>query len=123
MIDGRFRHCAAGGERAGPAGTAMKWLSNLFRPLTRTLNTLYPSCREAARLQSASLDRRLPLARRFGLKFHLLFCKWCRRYGKQVAFLRTAMQESDPPGHLCPPQNLSPDARERIKQRLQSESK
>jgi len=101
----------------------MKWLSNLFRPFARVLGTLYPSCREAARLQSAALDRPLPLARRMGLKLHLLFCQWCRRYGKHILFLRAAMHESEEHDHLCPPQTLSPDARKRIKQRLQSGSK
>jgi hypothetical protein len=101
----------------------MKWLSKLFRPFARGLSTLYPSCREAVRLQSAALDRPLPLARRIGLKFHLLFCQWCRRYGKHISFLRTAMQASEEHDHLRPPQTLSRDARERIKQRLQSGSK
>ena len=101
----------------------MKWLSDLFEPLARALGTIYPSCREAIRLQSTALDHRLPLKRRLGLKFHLLFCKWCRRYGKHIAFLRSALQESEKNEELCPPQALSADARERIKQRIQSEPK
>jgi hypothetical protein len=52
---------------------------------------------------------------------HLLLCKWCRRYGKQIRFLRDAAREH--PDHLAAPvrQNLSQSARERIKQRLQAE--
>jgi hypothetical protein len=105
------------------AGTKMNFLSNLLRPLANGLGTLYPSCKEATRLQSAAFDRRLPLLRRLGLKFHLLLCKWCRRYGKQITFLRSAAQESAEHDHFCPPQTLSADARERIKRRLQSEAK
>jgi hypothetical protein len=52
---------------------------------------------------------------------HLMLCKWCRRYGKQIHFLRDAAHEH--PDHLVEPvrQGLSQDARERIKQRLQAE--
>ena len=44
---------------------------------------LSPTCKEAARLQSVALDRTLTPVERSGLRFHLLFCKWCRAYGRQ----------------------------------------
>jgi hypothetical protein len=52
---------------------------------------------------------------------HLLICKWCRRYGKQIRFLHDAAREH--PDHLADPvrQNLSQSARDRIKQRLRTE--
>jgi hypothetical protein len=79
------------------------------------------SCKEASRLQSQALDRKLPLMQRIGLRIHLLLCKWCRRYGKQIRFLHDAAREH--PDHLAEPvpQSLSQGARERIKQRLQAE--
>jgi hypothetical protein len=83
--------------------------------------TLLPSCREASRLQSEALDKNLSFSKRFGLSLHLLVCKWCRRYGKQVRFLREAAHEHPEDLAEAVPQKLSPDARERIKQRLQSE--
>jgi hypothetical protein len=88
--------------------------------LARWASDLSPSCKEAARLQSAALDRKLPLRQRLGLRFHLMLCKWCRRYGKQIAFLRSAAQRSG--GHEQPSahQVLSPEARERIKRGLQA---
>jgi hypothetical protein len=82
---------------------------------------LLPACREASRLQSEALDRKLSVPQRFGLSLHLLVCKWCRRYGKQIRFLREAAQEH--PENLADavPQTLSAEARERIKQRLKSD--
>jgi len=64
------------------------------------------------------LARNLPLRRRFGLRFHLLLCKWCRRYGKQITFLRNAAHEHPDEMAEPVPQKLSDEARERIKQRL-----
>ena len=66
------------------------------------------------------MDRKLSMAERLGLRLHLLLCQWCRRYGAQLKFLRSASHECEE--HLEPElaQGLSPEARERIKQRLQS---
>lgn len=85
------------------------------------LNTFMPTCRDAARLQSEALDRKLSLSKRVGLWLHLLICKWCRRYGKQIRFLREAAQEHCEDLTEGVPQSLSADARERIRQRLRSE--
>src|SRR5882724_6899821 len=96
----------------------MNWLVNIVKTLVRGLADLSPGCKTATRLQSEALDRRLPLRQRFGLRGHLLLCKWCRRYGKQIAFLRSAAHEH--PDELAEPipQKLSAKARDRIKQRL-----
>jgi len=79
------------------------------------------TCREAARLQSEGLDRPLTLRQRIGLRIHLFLCKWCRRYGKHLRFLRLAAHEH--PDKLAEPsrQTLSDAARERMRQRLRSE--
>jgi len=49
------------------------------------------SCKEASRLLSQGLDRRLGFAERLGLRLHLLICDGCTNFSKQVAFLRKAM--------------------------------
>ena len=82
--------------------------------------TLMPSCRDASRLQSQALDANLSFSRRMGLSLHLLICKWCRRYGKQIRFLRQAAHQHEEKLSEAVPQKLSAEARERIKQRLQS---
>jgi hypothetical protein len=96
-------------------------MKNVIKTLGRRLGALSPSCKEAARLQSAALDRRLTLFERFGLRCHLVLCKWCCRYGRQIQFLRSVAREHAPVARHAPPPGLSLEARERIKRRLQSE--
>ena len=96
----------------------MNWLANIVKTLAKGLADLSPNCKTAARLQSEALDHKLPLRRRFGLRVHLLLCKWCRRYAKQVSFLRNASHEHPDEMTEPVPQKLSPKAREWIKQRL-----
>ncbi len=96
----------------------MNWLTNIAKTLTRGLTELSPNCKAVTRLQSEALDRKPPLRQRFGLRAHLLLCKWCRRYGKQIAFLRSAAHEHPDEMAEPVPQKLSDEARERIKQRL-----
>ena len=96
----------------------MNWLTNIAKTLTRGLADLSPNCKAASRLQSEALDRKLPLRQRFGLRAHLLLCKWCRRYGKQITFLRDTAHEHPDKMAEPVPQRLSDEARERIKHRL-----
>jgi len=93
---------------------------NTSRPRSG-LAALLPTCRDAARLQSEALDTKLCFSKRLGLWLHLMICKWCRRYGKQIHFLQRAASKHADELTAGVPQNLSPEARERIKQRLQSE--
>jgi hypothetical protein len=86
--------------------------------LSKTIRALMPNCREAIRLQSDALDRPLSFWHRAGLRVHLLLCKWCRRYGRQIAFLRTIAQGSAH-GHQ-PEETLPGEARERIKKNLKT---
>lgn len=96
----------------------MNWLTKKLKSLGRGLAELSPSCREATRLQSEAMDRPLSLRKRIGLRIHLVLCRWCRRYGKQIGFLRSVAHEHETHEETLPPQNLQPEARERIKERL-----
>ena len=91
-----------------------------MKALTKGLTALSPNCKEATHLQSEALDRKLSFAERIGLRIHLFLCKWCRRYAKQVKFLHLAAHqcgEHEGPGMSgC----LSPEARKRIRKKLQS---
>jgi hypothetical protein len=66
------------------------------------------------------MDQRLSLFEKLGLRLHLLLCGWCRRYGTQLKVLRSAAHQCEKHESLGLPQTLSPEARERIKQRLHS---
>ena len=81
---------------------------------------LLPTCREVLRLQSMALERPLPSGQRPGLWLHLLLCKWCRFYGQQIRFLRRAAHEHPDELTQAGAARLSPEARERISQKLKS---
>lgn len=98
-------------------GFSMNWFVDTGKVLKRMLDDLSPSCRRVTRLQSEGLDRQLPILQRVGLRLHLVLCSWCRRYRAQIQFLRAAVRCSD---QVAPPlPGLSPEARERIRRRLQ----
>ncbi len=74
------------------------------------------NCKEATQLVSESLDRKLSFHQRIGIRIHLLMCKFCLRYDKQLMFLRKAsrtqkMHEEDTKSYI----SLPPEARKRIK--------
>ena len=101
----------------------MNSLMKMSKALLRKAGELSPNCREATRLQSEALDRPLGLGQRIGLRIHLVLCKWCRRYGKQIGFLRSAAHRLEKHEQCLPPQSLPPEARERINRRLREEEK
>jgi hypothetical protein len=74
------------------------------------------NCKEVTRMVSESMDRKLPLHQRMGIRVHLLMCKFCSRYRKQLLILREAMRLQEryveDTGSLI---TLPSEARERIK--------
>lgn len=50
-------------------------------------------CKHAARLLSQQQDRRLTPRERLQLRLHLMICPHCRRYGKQMDFIRDNVRE------------------------------
>ena len=81
------------------------------------------NCREASLAQSEKLDHPLPMARRLGLRLHLLLCQWCRRYGNQLRLLRRAARQREATPAPGDSPSLSPTARDRIKRRLREDSR
>ncbi|MCU0574823.1 MAG: zf-HC2 domain-containing protein [Syntrophobacteraceae bacterium] len=85
------------------------------------------SCEETTRLISESLDRVLPFRQRMAVWAHLLMCRYCSRYRKQLLFIEKAISqvvEGEREG-LDPIQwgpSLSPEARERIGEALRRKS-
>lgn len=77
---------------------------------------LMVTCREASRLTSESLDRRLSVRERLVLHLHLLLCGACTRYHKQVYAMRRVIRLVS--RHPAVIHQLSPSARERIKSSL-----
>jgi hypothetical protein len=74
-------------------------LKNILRILTLT-------CDQAAQLMSQQQDKPLNKAERWALSFHLLICRFCRKYNRQLKFLRsifTKMADSSTYEDAVPP--------------------
>jgi len=105
----------------------MQFLNGLRTALARGFRVLWPTCRQASRLQSEALDHRLSWPQRFGLGLHLLVCRWCRRYGRQLRFICRAARHAGDHEHEPGPEPaqgapaLSPEARDRLRQALRQE--
>lgn len=81
------------------------------------------SCKDVTQLISESMDHSLPLGKRIGVRLHLLMCKFCSRYERQLLLIRETVRRlvatEDKPGE--PPwETLSEEARERIRKSLRS---
>lgn len=81
------------------------------------------SCKEASRLISESLERRLSFKERLQLGVHLALCHACNSTQKQFAILKKIFNHYKKLAGQIPPtpdteEALSPDARTRIKSSL-----
>ena len=57
------------------------------------MKLLRRTCKEAAALLVAREDRALPASDRVALYFHLMACKTCPRFEKQILTLRNSMRQ------------------------------
>ena len=81
------------------------------------------SCKDVTRLISESMDRSLPLRKRIGVRVHLLICRFCASYKRQLLLIRETARRiaaaEDRPGDPSG-ETLSEDTRERIRKSLRS---
>ena len=49
------------------------------------------NCKQASQLFSKSLDRQLSWHERLEVRFHLLICKYCKRFSQQLITMRSAL--------------------------------
>jgi hypothetical protein len=78
-------------------------------------------CREMTRLASASLEGDLSRLERIALRTHSLYCIGCRRYLRQIVFVRRALRQfvaHVETGAALPGAGLPEHVRARIKQAL-----
>lgn len=76
------------------------------------------SCKEASRLLSERLERRLPFGQRWALRLHLWVCAECRRFARQLNLLRRLLGRARQDGSCCVGHPLPDDARRRIAKAL-----
>ncbi|MGR8981827.1 MAG: anti-sigma factor family protein [Gammaproteobacteria bacterium] len=72
-------------------------------------------CKQVIDLASNSLETSLPLTTRWQFKLHLLMCKTCQRYLKQLQFMQKAAASIN---DHCQAIILSDAARKRIRDKL-----
>lgn len=77
------------------------------------------TCREVTELVSASLDRDLPLTGRLGVRLHLLMCKPCALYERQLRSLSRILNIGASPEHGP---DLPPDSAQRLQQAIDDET-
>ncbi len=95
------------------SNTTSRFKSAINRVLSRFVFT----CHDMSRLSSQSLDVTLPFLTRLRMKFHLLICRWCRRYRAQLTILRRSLSRLGTDAADTGPA-LPAEARERIRKKL-----
>ena len=78
-------------------------------------------CKDVSQKFSESMDRKLPFHERMFIRFHILMCKYCSRFRRQLLLLRE-LSRSDKIDRISQDiaAGLSLDARERIKALLKA---
>ncbi len=64
------------------------------------------------------MDEKLRWYQRWGIRLHLLYCVWCRRYAAQVRFLREAARQYAGKLNQATSDALSSEAKTRMQQQL-----
>ncbi len=85
---------------------------------------MMPNCKEMAFLLSEGLDHRLPLIKRLLLKIHLMMCKACKNYKRQMFALRILSRvyfKSLERFSKTPSDSLSEISKKKMKARLREE--
>lgn len=67
------------------------------------------TCKETSFKVVESLEQELSLSERFKMRAHLLMCKSCQRFAKQMQLLHNVLQQ-----HLMHSRNLSKLAQEKL---------
>jgi hypothetical protein len=79
------------------------------------------SCKDVTQLLSESMDTSLPIGKRISMRLHLLMCKFCSRYKRQLLLIRETVRrlaatEDAYVSHIG--EHLSEGAKERIRKSL-----
>jgi len=76
-------------------------------------------CKDVSDLISRSMDEKLPVKIRMGIKFHLMMCRLCSNYKNQLILIRRAISKLENPEESDDAITRLPDqARQKIKKHL-----
>ena len=74
------------------------------------------NCREVSRLVSKSMDRDLSFTKMMGVRFHLMMCRHCVRFGHQLVRIRKLIRSREE--EIIPPLVMDEKAKDKINQLL-----
>ena len=77
-----------------------------------------PTCPEVVRILSHGMDKELSLMMRIKLRIHYLMCSFCKRYMKQLKYIREVSREFPEKIGDVSDASLPADAKERMKAAL-----
>jgi len=80
------------------------------------------SCKHTSRLISEAQERKLNLTERISLRLHVWMCNSCRRFEKQIVFMRKIMNHEYTHNTHTSNETLPDDAKERIRQTLKAKT-
>ena len=82
-------------------------------------NRLLLECRDISKLITRSMDEPLTLGQKLRLRWHLLICKYCRRFQRQLFWIQNVLQRRlEMTSEEIKEVHLSNEAKERIKRAL-----
>ncbi len=79
------------------------------------------SCKDVTQKVSQSMDVKLPFHHHMAIRIHLLMCRYCARFHRQLMMLRKMSRHPErylPDSQI--PDNLSQETKERMKATLRS---
>jgi hypothetical protein len=76
------------------------------------------NCREISQLVSRSMDENTPLYRRLGIRFHMMMCRYCSRYEKQLDTIQQTIQSIGALNTELVPKTMSSERKQIIKKSL-----
>jgi len=76
------------------------------------------NCKEASQLASDAQDRPLSLGEKINIYLHLLICKPCVNFNKQLKFIRKVSTAANDNVSMKPDTGMCDNTRERIRQQL-----
>ena len=96
-------------------------LKHSMNIMMRVMNKLSPTCDVITQMISESIDHKISLKNRLKIRLHVMFCKLCRRYQRQLITMHTLFElrlQGEEKNILPKGPTLTTEARERIKQNL-----
>lgn len=88
----------------------------MFRFLRDFFRTVAQPCRGQTALLSREIDEPLSAGESLGVRVHLLYCRACRRFRKQIRLLRELAREIGSRAEA--PAGLPAEVRERVLRRI-----